>query len=291
MPPPSLKDMLAWVGGSVVPLREATIPIVDHGFLYGDSLYETLRTFGGQLFRLSDHFRRMRATARGLRIPVEWTDEQLEGWVADLRRHLPGEEHYIRLILTRGPGELSYAPDPLQHPTLLLLGGPFEPATRESLERGLAAVTVDIPRSVPNPRMPGLKTGNLLNSRLGFLEARERGADEALMLTRSGHVAEGANTNFFLVLPGEVLATPSLESEILEGVTRSCLLELARSSGLQVREELLPASVLDEAEEAFLSSTTRSVAPLRSVNGRELRCPGPVTRRMMDAFSALAGGL
>lgn len=283
--------MLAWVGGTVVPLEEARVSVADHGFLYGDSLYETLRTFEGRLFRLPEHFRRLRRTAEGLRIPVRWTDEELEGYVADLRRYLPGREHYLRLILTRGVGDLGYDPDPLQEPTLLILGGPFQPSTWESLERGLTAVTVSTPRSVPDPRRPGLKTGNLLNSRIGFLEARERGADEALMLTRSGHLAEGASSNVFLVLPGEVLATPSLDSEILEGVTRSILLDLARDLGLQVREELLPASVLGECTEAFLSSTTRSVAPLRSLDGRGLRCPGPVTLRLMEAFRALAGGL
>lgn len=291
MPPPAVREMLAWIGGTVVPLEEARIPVNDHGFLYGDSLYETLRTFDGSLFRLSDHFRRLRRTADGLRIGVPWTDEQLAGYVADLRRFLPGDEHYIRLILTRGVGELGYEPVATQAPTLLLLGGPFQASSQESLERGFTAVTVSIPRSVPNPLKPGLKTGNLLNSRLGFVEAREQGADEALMLTRGGHLAEGANSNVFLVLPGEVLATPSLESEILEGVTRSVLLELARGMGLQVREDLLPASVLTEATEAFLSSTTRSVGPLCALDGRPLQCPGPVTRRLMEAFRSLAGGL
>lgn len=283
--------MLVWNNGSVQPLREVRIPLNDHGFLYGDSIYEAMRTFGGSLFRLPEHLRRLRATARGVRLPIEWTDQQLQEWIADLRRHLPEGEHYIRLILTRGPGELSYAPDPRQRPTLWLLGGPFQPLSREALERGLTAVTVDVPRSVPNPRAPGLKTGNLLNSRLAFFEAGERGADEALLLNRSGFLAEGASSNLFLVLPGEVLATPSLESEILEGVTRSVLLELARSLGLQAREELLPAALLTQAREAFLSSTTRSVAPLRSIDGRLLACPGPITLRLMEAFAQATGGL
>lgn len=291
MPPPTTDSMLVWAEGRVVPFREATLPLADHGFLYGDSLYETMRTFRGRLFRVPEHLRRLRATARGLRIHVEWSDEQLLAWIEELRAHLPGQEHYLRLVITRGSGQLSYEPDPRQQPRLLILGGPFEPASRASLGRGLTAVTVGVPRSVPNPRVPGLKTGNLLNSRLGFFEARDRGADEAIMLTRSGHLAEGANTNLFLILPGGTLATPSLDSEILEGVTRSILLDLARSEGLPVREELLPAALLGEAEEAFLSSTTRSVAPLRSVDGRDLACPGPVTLRLMDAFEALAGGL
>jgi len=291
MPPPCVSNMLAWIGGSILPLREARIPVNDHGVLYGDSLYEAMRTFRGRLFRLSDHFRRLRTTARGLRIPVEWSDSQLEGWVEDLRSHLPAGEHYIRLVLTRGPGELSYAPDSSQRPTLMILGGPFQATPREALEKGLTAVTVGVPRSVPNPRLPGLKTGNLLNSRLAFFEAVERGADEALLLTRSGHLAEGASSNLFLILPGEVLATPSLESEILEGVTRTVLLELAREMGLVVREEELPAVCLAQAQEAFLSSTTRSVAPLRSIDGRELVCPGAVTRRLMDEFIGFTGGL
>ena len=283
--------MWAWVEGSVQPLQEARISLADHGLLYGDSLYETLRTFGGRLYRLPEHLRRLRATARGLRIPVPWSDQELEGWIADLRRHLPGRDHYLRLLVTRGPGDLSYAHDPGQHPTLLILGGEIQALPREVQEMGLTAVTVDVPRSVPNPLLPGLKTGNLLNSRLAFMEARERGADEAVMLNRAGYLAEGALANLFLVLPGPVLATPSLDSEILEGVTRSTLLDLARTLGYAVREELLPAHLLLEAEEAFLSSTTRSVAPLRSLDGRPLACPGPVTLHLMDAFVEAAGGL
>lgn len=283
--------MFAWVDGRVVPLKEARVPVVDHGLLYGDSAYETLRTFRGRLFRLPEHLGRLRATARGLRLPIPWSDLELEAVIGALREALGEGEHYLRLLVTRGPGQLGYAPDPGQAPSLIVMGGPFQPARLTTLERGLTACTVSVPRSVPNPLLPGLKTGNLLNSRLGFLEAWERGFDEAIMISRSGDLAEGASSNLFLVLPGGALATPSLDSEILEGVTRGLLLELARERGIEVLEARLPAARLSEAVEAFLCSTTRSVAPLAAIDGRALACPGPVTRALMEAFTELAGGL
>jgi branched-chain amino acid aminotransferase len=283
--------MKVWLEGRVVPLARACVPVCDHGFLYGDSVYETMRTFGGRLFRLQDHLRRLRSSAAGLRLDVAWSDEDLAALLESFRAQLEGEEHYLRLILTRGSADLGYDWQPGQRPRLLILGGPFTPVPPEVLDRGLRAATVSVPRSLPHPGMPGLKTGNLLNLRLGHMEAREKGADEAIMLNLQGELAEASSSNLFLVLPGPVLATPSIESGCLPGVTRTVVLELARQDGMSVREERLPGGLLARAEEVFLTSTTRSIAPVACLDGRPLACPGPVTRRLRDLFRAYAGGL
>lgn len=282
---------MALVDGRVVPAREARIPLCDHGFLFGDSVYETMRTFRGRLFRLPDHLQRLRESAAGLRLSVPWSDRQIEEQIEGFRARLPGEEHYLRLIVSRGRGHLTYEPDPHQRPRMVLLGGPLQPLPREQLEQGLKAAVVSIRRTSPSSLNPGLKTGNLLNARLAFLEARERGADEAILLNLQGEVAEAATSNLFLVLPGGVLATPSVESGLLVGVTRGVVLELARQMGIPVREERLPATCLEEAEEAFLTSTTRSICCIRELDGRPLATPGPLTRRLIEAFVAHAGGL
>lgn len=292
MPPPKVRDMMAWVEGRAVTLASATIPLNDHGFLFGDSVYETMRTYSGRLFRLEDHLVRLRRSAAGLRLPIPWSDEQFRDELERFRAHLPGEEHYLRLIVTRGSGELSYTLDPAQEPRMLVLGGPFVPVSERVFAEGLTAVVVSLRRNHPEALPPGLKTGNLLNARLSMMEAQSRGADEAILLNQAGELAEAASSNLFVVLPPGVLATPSLESGILAGVTRGVLLELAAELELQVREDRLPAALLEEAEEAFLSSTGRSIAPLRSVDGRPLApVPGPVTARLMREFRERFGGL
>jgi branched-chain amino acid aminotransferase len=289
---PKVEFMMAEVDGRLSPLSEAHMPLTDHGFLFGDSVYETLRTYGGRLFCLPDHLVRLRRSAAGLEIPIPWDDGQLNDRIEAFRQHLAGHEHYLRLIITRGSGEIHYRLDQRQQPRLILMGGPFEPVSSTVLTDGLTAVVVSVARTDSGGLHPGLKTGNLLNARLATLEAHKKGAQEALLLNSRGELTEATTSNLFLVLPGEVLATPSSDSGILEGITRGVHLKLARQLGLTVREERLPAAVLEQAEEAFLSGSSRPIAPLREINGRKLQpIPGPITSRLLEAFRDHAGGL
>lgn len=291
MAAPSPASLRVKLDGRILPAAEAAINILDHGFLYGDSIYETMRSIGGKVFRLEDHLERLRGSAFGIRLPVPWSDAHLGDELAEVMAALGGTDHYLRLIITRGSGELGYGLNPAQQPNLVIIGGPFEEVPEERLRQGFKAVVVTVRRNHRGALPPNLKTGNLLNPRLAALEAQAANADDALMLNLDGNLCEASTSNLFLVLPGGVLATPDLASGLLEGVTRRVILELAHQEGIPVREEALPASLLEECEEAFLSSTTRALAPLRSINQREFTVPGPVTDRLMRAFKAYAGAL
>jgi branched-chain amino acid aminotransferase len=289
MPPPPVDRMIAEVDGRVTPLADAKLPLVDHGFLFGDSVYETLRTYGGELFHLPDHLKRLRRSAAGLELGIPWSDNVLRERIESFRRHLEEGEHYLRLIITRGSGELRYlATD--QEPRLVLMGGPLIPVPDSVMSEGLTAAVVSVKRT--HGLDPRMKTGNLLTARMAALEAREKGAQEALLLNAHEELTEGSNSNLFLVLEGDVLATPSIDSGILDGITRSVHLKLAAQLGLTIREERFPVEILTQAKEAFLSSTSRPIAPLKEIDGRPLSpIPGPVTLRMCEAFRSYAGGL
>lgn len=287
MAAPPVEQMWARVDGQNRPALESRVSVADHGVLYGDSVYETMRTYGGKIFRLQDHLDRLRASARGVRMELPWSDAELEAEIAALA--LPGEL-YIRVLVLRGTANLDYARNAAQHPTLVVLAGPFVPTPERVYSEGLRAGVVGVRRNLNTALSPNYKTGNLLNARLAHMEARERGWDEALMLNVEGHLTEAAASNLFLVLEGE-LCTPRVSDGILEGVTRRVILERARDLGLPCREASLPEACLQRCSEAFLCSTTRAVGPLGAVEGRSLPVPGPVTARLMEAFRAYAGGL
>jgi branched-chain amino acid aminotransferase len=283
--------MKALIDGEVLPLMEARLPLADHGFLYGDSVYETLRSFGGQLFELRRHLTRLRCSAAGVYLEVPWSDDDLALQIESFRHHLEGQDHYLRVIVTRGVGEFNYlaASD---GPRLVLIGGPFFAAETDSLLAGLRLTVVARRRNPADSLSPGLKTSNLLNARLAAMEARQSGFDDALMVNFDDNLTEGTTSNIFLVFPDGCLATPSVNSGLLEGVTRTVLLQLASEIGLTIEERLIHRRELTSATEAFFCSSTRSVAPIRSVDEHQLTpVPGPVTLRLMDAFRQRAGGL
>lgn len=289
-PPPEL--MWARIEGQNQPMTEARIPVLDHGFLYGDSVYETLRTFGGKVFHLEAHMARLRRSAEGLRIPLPWDDERFSQEIEALRSDLPAGEHYLRVIVTRGDGPMTYALDSSQKARVVILGGPFQNLPEETFSQGLRAVVVSVKRLASGTLDPSLKTGNLLNLRLASMEAASKGAEVALLLNSQGHLTEAASSNLFLVMPGPVLTTPRPEAGILRGVTRDVILKLGRDLGLKVSEQDVPRDYLETAEEGFVTGTTRTIAPLCSLDGRDLsNVPGPVTCQLMQAFRDYAGGI
>ncbi|GMU57095.1 MAG: 4-amino-4-deoxychorismate lyase [Candidatus Xenobia bacterium] len=289
MPAPPLEKLWARLDGTNRPALETRLSVLDHGVLYGDSAYETLRTYAGKVFRLGEHLARLRRTAVGIRLELPWTDSELAAEIAALQADLQGEL-YIRLLVLRGVGELDYARNQAQRPTLVVLAGPFVEQPEWLYTRGLTAGLVEMRRSPHRALSPNYKTGNLLNARLAHMEARERGWQEALMLNLEGHLTEASSSNLFLVLDG-VLSTPAVSDGILEGVTRNALLELAAAEGIPTRVASLGPETLEQASEAFLTSTTRAVGPIGQLGGRPLPVPGPLTTRLMELFRAHAGGL
>lgn len=288
MPSPTYQSMMASVSGVVSSLHEARLPLANHGFLYGDSVYETMRTFAGQVFRWPDHLERLRASAAGLQLQVPWTDADLTEELDRFRAHLPTGEHYLRMVVTRGAGPLSYLAFD-QAPELVILGGPLPAAKKEEIPNA----RIILSQRRRNHRLaldPALKTGNLLNPRMAAMEAAQRGVDDAVMLNLEGFLTEATTSNLFLVRSG-VLHTPALSEGLLGGITRKVVLELAQTEGIESRQGRLTEQDLLGADEIFLTSTTRSLGPVCECEGKLLQAPGPITRRLMAAFEGAYGGL
>jgi branched-chain amino acid aminotransferase len=268
--------------------EDAKVSVFDHGFLYGDSVYEVFRTYGGHPFEVGPHLARLAGSARGIALELPWSAAELAGEVERLVRDAacPGET-YIRLIVTRGVGEIDLNPAACARPSLILIAKDLPPPAPDLYERGISLAIVTRVRNEPGTVDPAIKTGNYLNSVLAHHEAKRRGASEAVMLNARGDVTECPTSNIFLVRDG-ILRTPSLESGILSGITRSDVLRLARENRIPVRDETVPAKALRDADEVFITSTTRGIMPVATLDNAPLRrsAPGEVTRRLMDLFRA-----
>jgi branched-chain amino acid aminotransferase len=279
----------ASVNGIVTPAAEARVSIFDNGFTFGDSVYETLRTYGGRPFELQRHLRRLRASAGRLGFEIPLANDALSGRLDELLTRGANAESYIRLIVTRGLGDISYHFDRVQGPTVVMAVKPFEGYPESQYTEGIAAALVSIRRNSPRALDPAIKSCNLLNNVLAVREAQAAGASEAILLNDKGEVAEGASTNVFMVKGGIVL-TPPLDAGILAGITREVVIELGREMGLAVREDVIRVPDLLEADEIFLTSSTREAVPVRTLDGRPVGegRPGPVSRRVLEAFRAYA---
>jgi branched-chain amino acid aminotransferase len=279
----------ASVNGIVTPAEEARVSVLDNGFAFGDSVYEVLRTYAGRAFEPGRHFRRLRASAARLGISVPASDASLLEQVDGLLARAGKGESYIRIIVSRGLGDCSYNFEKVQGPTVVMIQKPLPPYPAWHYEDGIKVAAVGVRRNHPRALDPAIKSSNLLNNILAMREAQSRGAEEPVLLNQEGFVAEGASTNVFLVRGG-TLHTPPLSAGILAGITREVVLELVRGLGIPALEEPVHLEDLLAADEAFMTSTTREVVPVRQVDENLLGSgrPGPLTRRVMEAFRVYA---
>jgi branched-chain amino acid aminotransferase len=275
-----------YVNGGIKPAEQAVVPVYDHGFLYGEGVYETLRTYKKVPFLYDRHLARLRASAKRIYLDVPFTDEQLAGWV-DATVAAAGEmnEAYIRVLLTRGVGELNYDPRSTPNPTTVVIVKPFEPPPPRVFEHGINICLVDILRNHPESVNPMIKANNLLNNALAMQEANRRGGEEGLMCNYRGELSECAQANFFMVRNGVVLTPPS-QAGLLEGITRAFIFEVGRDAGIPVRDEVLYPKDLETADEAFVTSTTRELSPVTSVDGKPVGNGkvGEITRKLLAEF-------
>ena len=274
----------------------AVVPVFDHGFLYGEGVYETLRTYRQAPFLLDQHLKRLRTSASKIHLVIPQDDGELRAAIAATMDHaaLAGEQ-YIRLMVTRGVGELSYDPATCPTPTVVIIVKPHVENPPEVLEEGIGVIVSTVMRNHPEAIDPQIKSNNLLNNALAMQEALRAGAQEALMRNYRGELSECAQSNFFLVKQGEVV-TPPLESGLLEGVTRNFVFDVGAHTGFTVRETVLRDTDLHQADEAFITSTTREILPVTRVDGHPIASgtPGPVTLTLAAAFrrqaELLSGG-
>jgi branched-chain amino acid aminotransferase len=279
----------ASVNGAVLPAEEARVSVLDTGFTFGDSVYETLRTYGGRPFHLDRHLARLRASAGRLGIAVPDGDSVFLRDVDAVLARAANPESYIRIMLTRGVGDVSYHFDRVQGPTRVVIVKPYEPLPERCYSEGVPVIIASVRRNSPRALDPAIKSGNLLNNILAVREAQAAGAFEPILLNDMGEVAEGAGSNVFVVKDGAV-RTPPLGAGILAGVTRQVLLEIGRGLGIPMLEETLTPADLLAADEAFITSTLKEAAPVRAVDGKPIGNgrPGPVTLRLLDAYREYA---
>lgn len=279
----------ASIDGVISPAEDARVSVLDNGFTFGDSVYETLRTYGGRPFALDRHLRRLRASAERLGIGIPPSDEELAGRLDALLRRAGNSESYIRWIVSRGLGDISYDFERVKGPTIVMVVKPYETLGEAQWERGIPVSVVSIQRNHPRALDPAIKSCNLLNNVLAVREAQSRGAVEAILLNHRGEVAEGASSNLFVVEGGR-LRTPPLDAGILSGITREVILELCPALGQPCREEPLRVEDLIGADEAFVTSTLKEATPIATVDGRPVGSgrPGPVTLRIVAAFREYA---
>lgn len=278
-------DEIVYLNGSLIPRKKAKISAFDWGFLYGFGLFETMRAYQGQVFRLDSHLRRLRSSAEILGLPIETLD--LKRAVMDTIRANNLSEARIRLAVSMGEGGMVPDPSTCTKPTVLILASPYQPYREQIYQKGFRAIISSIRRNSKSP-LSRLKSANYLESILAREEARVAGVDEAICLNERGLVAEASISNIFLVTD-DILRTPGLDSGILPGVTRETVLELASKSGIKSVEQEIKLDELFEAQEAFLTNSLIEVMPLTEIDGKVVGFgrPGAVTKKLLGAYRKL----
>ncbi len=290
--------------GTLLPPGEAKVSVFDRGFLYGDSVYEVVRTYGGRPFELAAHLARLRHSADRIGLEPKWDAARA---TAEIDRTLeaarggdlpdPAEapwnagERYIRIVLTRGAGEIGLDPALAVDPVAVVIAQPLAGPPARAYVDGVKAAIVGVRRASPQAIDPSAKTGAHLPNVLALREARAAGAYEALLLDDRGFVTEGSSSNVFAARGGRIV-TPPLAAGILEGVTRGVVLRLAREVGVPAEEAPLKPADLEAADEVFITSTIREIVPVVRLGDRAVGAghPGPVTYRLHQALRRLAGG-
>ena len=282
-----------YVNGRITPAREAVVPVYDHGFVYGEGVYETLRTYNRVPFLFDRHVRRLRQSAQHIDLDVPFDDATLSRWVqdtmAEAARSDAADEWYIRILLTRGIGELSYDIKATPAPTLVIIVKPNEEPPERIARDGIRIALVDILRNHPGSVNPIIKSNNLLNNALAMQAAYRSGAEEALMRNFRGELSECSQSNFFMVRGG-VAFTPKSAAGLLEGITRAFLFEVGRDTGVPVRDDVLHPKDLETADEAFITSTTRELSPVTRIGDHVVGSgkPGPITLKLWEGYKRRA---
>ncbi|MCL6547842.1 MAG: branched-chain-amino-acid transaminase [Alicyclobacillus sp.] len=279
--------MSQWIflDGAFVAKADAKISVFDHGFLYGDGIFEGIRAYSGNVFRLKQHLQRLYDSAKSILLEIPYSMEEMEDIVLQTLRKNELRDAYIRLVVSRGPGNLGLDPHNCERPSVVVIAEQLQLYPTELYERGMAIVTVPVRRNRPDILNPKVKSLNYLNNVLVKIHAHQAGVSEALILNTEGYVTECSGDNIFIVRQGE-LWTPPTYLGALEGITRNAVMEVARRLGYPVKEEPFTLHDVYVADEVFLTGTAAEVISVVKVDGRVIGDgkPGPHTRRLLEAF-------
>lgn len=285
---PGGASLLIYLNGQLVPKEKAVVSVFDHGLLYGDGVFEGIRAYNGRVFRLDEHLARLYRSARALVLDPGLTLKQMETAVLETLRANKLRDAYIRLVVTRGTGDLGLDPKKCPKATVFIIADKIALYPEECYTKGLEVNTVSTRRNSSQAVNPNIKSLNYLNNILAKIEAGLSGVREAIMLSLEGYVAECTGDNIFYI-KGNRLVTPTTAAGALEGITREVVMQIAPSQGLVVEEKLFTPFDLFTADEVFLTGTAAEVIPVIRIDARTIGdgAPGPKTRRLIDAFRKL----
>ena len=281
--------MLIYIDGEFLPKAEAKVSVFDHGLLYGDGVFEGIRSYNGRVFKLDEHLERLYDSAKSIMLEIPISIETMEETVLETLRRNNLREAYIRLIVTRGVGDLGLDPDKCPKPTIIIIADKIVLYPQKYYEEGLEIVTASVRRNYAEAINPRIKSLNYLNNILAKIEGKQAGTEEVLMLNAEGYVVECTGDNVFWIKNG-TLVTPPVHMGILEGVTRNSVIDLAREAGIRVEERVFTRHDLYIADECFLTGTAAEVIPVVKIDRRAVGDgqPGKITQRLIAAFRQLA---
>ena len=281
----SEKELLIYIDGKFYPKSEAKISVYDHGLLYGDGVFEGIRAYNGIVFKLKEHIDRLFSSAHAILLQIPLTKEEMIGAVIETLKKNKLTNAYIRLIVTRGIGDLGLDPRKCPKPTIIIITDTIKLMDERLREEGIKAAIVWVRRDAVDATPHNVKSLNYLNHILGKIEANLAGADEGICLGADGSVCEGIAENIFIVKDGIIL-TPTTYTGALPGITRREVIKWAKELNYQVLERIITPSELFDADEAFFTGTAAEIIPIREINGRIIGDgkPGPITRSLMQEF-------
>ena len=282
-----MKSMIIYIDGKYLPDDQAKISVFDHGFLYGDGVFEGIRAYNGKIFRLKEHLDRLFDSAKTIDLQPPLTKEEMTEVLCEVLRRNHLTNAYIRPIISRGVGDLGLDPRKCPKPSVIVIATSWGAMYGDLYEKGLRGVTVSVRRNPAEALPPNVKSLNYLNNILAKIEANYKGGDEAIFFDTNGYISEGSGDNLYVVKNGEIITPPTLNN--LRGITRMVLLELAKSLGITVKEQNIGYFDLYTADEMICTGTAAEVAPITWVDGRTIGTgkPGPITRQLMAAFKTV----
>jgi len=274
--------------GKLVEKEDAKISVFDHGLLYGDGVFEGIRAYNGRVFRLKEHIQRLYDSANAIMLEIPISQDKMISEVLRSLRANSLRDAYIRVVVTRGVGDLGLDPVKCPKATYFIIADKVALYPKEFYEKGLKIATVSVRRNIPEAVNPRIKSLNYLNNILAKIEGRQRGVVEALMLNRDGYVAECTGDNVFII-KNRVIITPPFSAGALEGITQNAVVEIARKLGFKVKRELFTRYCIFTADECFLTGTAAEIIPVVEVDGRQISDgkPGKITKKLISEFRKL----
>jgi branched-chain amino acid aminotransferase len=280
-------DLLIYFNGKFVPKQEARTSIFDHGFLYGDGVFEGIRAYDGRVFRLDEHLDRLYDSAKAIDLKIPISKEEMKKAIIETLKKNNLTDAYIRPIVSRGDGDLGLDPGKCAKPNIFIITQEWGAMYGDLYEKGLTAITVGVRRNAAEAMPPNIKSLNYLNNILAKIEANAKGGDEAIMFDVHGNVSEGSGDNIFVIKNGRIITPPTMNN--LRGITRAAAIELAKNMGIEVLETNIGFFDMYTADEVFVTGTAAEIAPITNIDGRSIADgkTGKITKMLMSAFKEL----